>query len=112
MNARLTLVVTWIVTGACAVIGSILGNAFSPRGLSAGALLGGVIGVFLSVSATIRFGWLPATARVGGILGGLVGFAVAAPIAILNLQSPVAPIASCALVGAGVLFGAGIARRG
>ena len=105
------LVVAWLVSGLCAVGGSAFGSAFGQGGLFVGALLGGVAGVVLSVSIAIRFGWLSPTVRAGAIVGGLVGFALAAPIAVLNLQTPVTPIASCALIGAGVLFGAGFARR-
>jgi hypothetical protein len=45
----------------------------------------------------------------------LVGFGVAAVLAVTHLNTPVIPVVSCGLTGAGVLLGAGIAvglRRG
>jgi hypothetical protein len=44
------------------------------------------------------------------VLGGVVGFAVAAPIAVTNLHTPVTPVVICALAGVGLLLGIGIAR--
>ena len=100
-----------MVTGFFTVAGSMLGNVFGAPALFAGALAGGVAGVVASVQVALRLAWLAPPERRGAIVGGIVGFGVAAPIAALNLHSPIAPLASCALVGAGVLFGAGFARR-
>jgi len=40
----------------------------------------------------------------------MVGFAVAAPIAVANLHTPVTPVLACAVAGVGLLVGVGIAR--
>jgi hypothetical protein len=111
VHARRTLILAWLVTGLCAVGGSMLGNALGRSGLFAGATLGGIVGVAVSVLVAVRLAWLPRAARGGAMIGGLVGFALAVPIAVLTGDTPVTPIASCALVGVGVLFGAGFARR-
>jgi hypothetical protein len=110
MRPRSTLVLAWLLTGFSAVVGSVLGNAFGQRGLFVGALIGGAAGVVASVAIAARRNWIASSERFGAMVGGLAGFAIAAPIAALNLDTPVAPVASCALVGVGVLFGAGVAR--
>ena len=111
MRARSTLVLAWIVTGLAAVGGSIIGSVFGQRALVAGAIVGGALGVVVAVLSATRLGWIAPSERVGAVFGGWVGFAVAVPIAAFNLHTPIAPVASCALVGVGVLFGAGVARR-
>ena len=105
-----TLILSWLVTGVGAAGGSVLGNAWGPPGLRVGAILGGVIGLLLTVDVAKRLGWLPGAERVGAFLGGLVGFAVAIPITLSNMHTPLIAIASCGLVGVGALFGAGVAR--
>jgi len=104
------LFASWAVAGLGAVVGSILGNAQGQTGLFVGAVLGGVIGVAAAVFAVAHLQWLPRNERAGAIIGGILGFAIATPIAAGNLHTPIIPVASCALVGVGVLLGAGLAR--
>ena len=54
-------------------------------------------------------GWLD-EAR-GALWGGLTGYLVAAMVAATNLDTPITPVASCALIGLGTLVGAGMSRR-
>ena len=105
-----TLLACWLVTGFGAAVGSILGNAAGPLGLKIGAILGGVLCLLLAVTASARLGWLPARERTAAFLGGLAGFAVAVPITLSNMHTPLIPVASCALAGVGALLGAGFAR--
>jgi hypothetical protein len=100
----------WILAGLGAVIGSVLGNGAGKRGLFVGAIVGGVLGVTASVAAAARFQWLSGEDRRSGLVGGIIGFALAAPIAVANLRTPITPVVVCALAGVGVLLGAGIAR--
>jgi len=46
----------------------------------------------------------------GGLFGGLIGFAVAIPITLAHMHSPLVPVISCGLAGAGILLGAGVSR--
>ena len=103
-------VTSWGLAGIGAVLGSIVGNAAGKPGLFAGAVIGGVVGVVAAVVGLTKVRWLPSEDRAGALVGGLIGFAVAAPIAATNLHTPVTPILICALVGVGVLLGVGIAR--
>lgn len=105
-----TLVLSWLATGIAAAVGSMLGNAAGPRGLQVGAVAGGVVGLLGAVAAAKRLAWLPGEQVRGAFLGGLVGFAIAIPITLANMQTPIVPVMSCGLVGIGVLLGAGVAR--
>jgi hypothetical protein len=106
----LTFITSWGLAGFGAIIGSILGSAAGKPGLFIGALVGGVAGVWVAVAALIKVQWLPPADRRGALLGGIVGFAVAAPIAATNLRTPIIPVMICGLVGAGLLLGVGMAR--
>jgi hypothetical protein len=101
---------SWILAGLGAVLGSILGNAAGNAGLYAGALLGGMVGVGAAVSLLGKVGMLPSEDRRGAVVGGILGFLIAAPIAATNLQTPIIPVLVCGLVGACLLLGVGVAR--
>ena len=103
-------IAAWILVGLGAVVGSILGNAAGKPGLLAGAVIGGVAGIGAAVLIASKVHWLPVADRLGAFLGGSVGFAVASPIAVSNLHTPVTPMLSCGLAGVGLLLGVGIAR--
>jgi len=110
MRPYAVIIVTSIAAGAGALLGSILGNAAGQRGLMAGAVIGGLVGAVAGVQVVVRLAWLSSAESRGGMLGGAIGFLVAAAIAVTNLDTPVAPVLSCVLVGAGVLLGAGATR--
>ena len=110
MTAFGVLLLSWALTGGGAVVGSILGNALGPTWLKTGAVVGGMWGLVLALELATRFRWLPPGERRGAMFGGGVGFVVAALIAATNLHTPVTPVLATALVGVGVLLGAGIAR--
>ena len=101
---------TWALAGLGAVIGSVLGNAAGKPGLFAGAVVGGLLGVAAAIAGLAKLQWLPPEDRRGASIGGIVGFAVAAPIAVINLHTPVIPLLICGLAGAGLLLGVGVAR--
>jgi hypothetical protein len=105
------MLTAWALAGLGAVIGSILGNAGGKRGLFAGAIVGGVAGIGAAVGFLSKLRWIPAEDCRGAFFGGVVGFGIAAPIAVANLHTPITPVLICGLVGAGVILGAGVARR-
>ena len=110
MNALPALIATWALTGVGAVLGSILGNPGGKSALFAGAVVGGAVGVWAAVAAVIKLRWLARADRHGALVGGIVGFGIAVPIAVTNLHTPVTPVLACALAGVGLLLGAGFAR--
>ena len=110
MRTLPTLLLSWFATGFAAAVGSILGNAFGARGLHVGAVAGGTLGVLGAVAAAKRLGWLPRDETRGAFVGGVLGFAIAIPITLTHMQTPIVPVLSCSFVGIGVLVGAGVAR--
>ena len=110
MKPILVLTAVWALAGLGAVIGSILGNAAGRPGLFAGAIVGGILGVGAAVVAVTKLQWLAPEDRRGALAGGIIGFAVAAPIAVTNLHTPVTPVLISGLAGVGLLLGVGIVR--
>ena len=104
------LLAAWALAGFGAVVGSILGRSAGKPGLFAGAVLGGILGIAVAIAVVTRLHWLSLSDRGGAFLGAIVGFGIAVPIAVTNLRTPIMPILSCGLVGAGLLFGVGLAR--
>jgi len=100
----------WALAGLGSVIGSVLGRAAGKPGLFGGAIAGGILGVAAAVLVLTKVQWLLAEDRRGAFVGGIVGFAVAAPIAVTNLHTPVLPVLICGLTGVGLLLGVGVAR--
>lgn len=96
---------TAFLGGLGAALGSILGNAFGKPGLYAGAVLGGLIAVALAVYIALRLRWISRANLAPTLIGGEVGFLVAAPIAVQMLSSPIGPILSTGLIGLGALIG-------
>lgn len=110
MKPLLVLLAGWGLAGLGAVIGSMLGNEAGRTALMGGAVVGGVVGVGVAVLMVSRFRWLPTEDRWGALIGGLAGFGIAAPIAVLNLHTPVTPVLVCGLAGVGMLLGIGVGR--
>jgi len=105
------LLFAWGLAGLGAVTGSILGSAAGKVGLFTRAVFGGLAGVGGAVFGLTKFQWLPPEDRRSALVGGIIGFAVAAPIAVTNLHTPVIPVLISALAGLGLLVGVGVARR-
>ena len=104
------ILLSWVLAGLGSVVGSMLGNAIGPTGLKLGALLGGSVATIGAVALCARLSWIPRTGRGLGTLGGLVGYGVAAALAVTHLSTPIVPVLSCGFVGAGVLLGAGVSK--
>lgn len=100
-------ILCWIVTAAGATLGSLAGTPFGRQGLFLAATIVGTLAVLLAIRAVTSLGWLDVERRKGGSIGGLVGFALGAPLGLMNLDAPLIAIAALALVGVGVLVGAG-----
>jgi hypothetical protein len=100
----------WVSAGAGAVIGSILGHGAGKIGLFTGAILGGLLGIVVAVGAGTKLKWLSSEDRAGALVGAMLGFGVAAPIAVTNLHTPVTPLLICGLAGVGLLLGVRVVR--
>ena len=80
------------------------------HGLGAGGLfVGGIVGGLLLVVAvgylSERRHWIRQTQRLWVILGGVFGFVLACMVTLSTLSSPIGPILSTLLIGAGAVFG-------
>jgi hypothetical protein len=93
------------LAGVCIFLGSVLGHSLGKVGLFSGAVIGGIAGVALAVWLTARLGLLDRRNSRVTFLGGIVGFIVAAAIAVNNLHGPLIPMASVTLIGLGALIG-------
>jgi hypothetical protein len=103
-NILLFLIVCGLA-GVCILLGSVLGHSLGQVGLFCGAVVGGIAGVAVAVWLTARLGLLDRANLGVTFLGGVVGFIVAAVIAVNNLHGPIIPVASIAFIGLGALIG-------
>ena len=99
------------LTGFSAVLASMLGRSVSHAGLFIGAVLGGLIGVCLAVRLSKTLGLINRPDVRPGILGGCIGFLLAAPLAAVGAHTPVVPVLSAGLVGIGTLFSLAVSHR-
>ncbi len=98
------------LTGFAAGLASVLGASVSHVGLFIGAVLGGFTGVAAAIRLSKALRLITAHDIWFGILGGCIGFLVAAPLAATNAHTPVIPILSTGLVGLGALTSLQIRR--
>jgi hypothetical protein len=109
-NLLLFIIVSGLDAG-CILLGSFMGHSISSVGLFAGAIIGGIVGVAAAVWLAGRLHLLDRTSYGATFLGGLVGFILAAVIAVKNLQGPLIPMASVALIGLGAILGKAVSRK-
>jgi hypothetical protein len=109
-NLLLFLIVSGLDAG-CILLGSFIGHSISSIGLFAGATIGGIVGVAAAVWLAARLRLLDHASNGVTFLGGLIGFILAAVIAVKNLHGPLIPMASVGLVGLGAILGKAVSRR-
>ena len=76
-----------------------------------GGLLGGVVGVYFSAWVAAQRSCIPPDDRYRTVLGGEIGFVLAASIALKTLSSPIGPLLSSLLIGIGAVIGASFGAR-
>ncbi|HEV2016731.1 MAG TPA: hypothetical protein VGQ98_00355 [Gemmatimonadaceae bacterium] len=112
MKRVFLFLVSTIVTGAFAAIGSMVGHFFgSHLGVVLGGVFGGLFGAIFSVRIAVRLRWVGAEDFYPTTIGAAIGFLAAATIAVNTLSSPIGPILSSFLVGIGALIGSLIGAR-
>jgi hypothetical protein len=87
------------------LLGSFAGHSVHSIGIFAGAIVGGIVGVGAAVWLAARLRLLERASYATTFLGGLLGFVVAAVIAVKNLRGPIIPMAAVGLIGLGALLG-------
>jgi hypothetical protein len=106
------LFVLFVVAGGLGgLLGSIAGSYFGSSGLFTGGVLGGLVAAPSAAWLAARVGWLDRRELPDTAAGAALGFAAAATVALLTIQSPVGPLLSPLLVGLGGFAGRTIARR-
>lgn len=102
----LLYIVSTVLGGIGGILGSMLGNAAGRIGLFAGGLLGGAVFSALAARiATVR-GWVPKDRFAYTAVGAVVGFLLAASVAVNTLSTPIGPLAGSLLIGLGAVGGA------
>jgi hypothetical protein len=97
--------------GVGAFVGSVLGNAFGRTGLFAGGAIGGAAATAAAAYLAAWLKWIEKDERAWTACGAVAGFLAAALIAVNTLSSPVGPVLSTLLTGAGGLIGRRLKRR-
>jgi hypothetical protein len=109
---RTLLCVLLIAAGGAGAAGmSMIGAAFGRRTLFAGGVIGGLMGTIAGAWLAGWFGWIERADVTFTAAGAALGFLAAAAIAVNTLQSPVGPMLSTLLIGAGGLVGLRLAKK-
>src|SRR5829696_6803027 len=99
-------VVACVLAGLGGALGSIVGNAAGRTGLWAGGVLGGLLGAAAAAGVAVGRRWITRAQYWPTAIGAMLGFLAAALVAVNTLASPVGPVLSTLLVGAGAVVGA------
>jgi hypothetical protein len=100
-----------VVVGPSIIGGSMVGAAVSNTGLFIGAIIGGALAVVAAVRAAVWSGLIAREACLRTAIGGIIGFAVAAVIALLIFE-PVPMALSGLFVPLGAVIGSRAGRVG
>jgi hypothetical protein len=82
-----------------------VGHAFGKGGLWAGGILGGLLASMLVARIALWRRWIVRSQSWPTALGTAIGFLVACAVAVNTLSTPVGPIMSTLLIGAGAVLG-------
>jgi hypothetical protein len=96
--------------GAGGAIGSMAGHGFGRAGLWAGGIAGGLLASMLVARIALWRRWILQSQYWPTVLGTVIGFLAASAVAVNTLSSPIGPILSALLIGAGAILG-GISSR-
>lgn len=107
----LLFVVSSVLGGFGGAFGSILGNAFGRIGLFAGGLVLGIALSLLSAKIAVARGWVAPDRFAYTAAGAVIGFLLAASVAVNTLSSPIGPLVSPVFIGLGSVAGAVYGRR-
>ena len=91
--------------GIFTFLGSVIGNGISQKGLFAGAIVGGVLGVFVLTFIFAKLKVVHRKSIIPTITWGTMAFGTASLFAVTNLNTPVIPLLSVVLVGLGCVIG-------
>jgi hypothetical protein len=107
MRTLRVVLMGWILTGGGAALGYLVGLPFGRQNAFLASVVLGTLAILLTIRLVVRFGWFNGQRRRGGSIGALCGFALSAPLAVMNLDRPAVAFGCLALVGVGMILGAG-----
>ena len=105
MNRAALFLVACALGGFGGALGSMVGQAFGKGGMLAGGILGGLVASMLVARIALARRWIVRSQYWPTVLGTAIGFLVACAIAVNTLSSPIGPIMSTLLIGAGAVLG-------
>ena len=94
-----------VLPGLGGAAGSIVGHRFGSTGLWIGGICGGLVASVAVAGIAARARWVSPDQQRGTAVGTAIGFLLAAAIAVHTLSSPVGPILSTLVAGAGAVIG-------
>lgn len=98
-------VLACVLGGFGGAAGSIVGHAFGKTGLWVGGIIGGLLMSIATARIAVWRRWITRSQFWPTTAGAAIGFLLAAGIAVNTLSSPIGPILSTLLIGAGALVG-------
>jgi hypothetical protein len=105
VNRAALFLVACALGGLGGAVGSMVGHAFGKGGLWAGGILGGILASMLVARIALWRRWIVRSQSWPTAFGAAIGFLVACAVAVNTLSTPVGPILSTLLIGAGALLG-------
>lgn len=105
MNRAALFLVACALGGLGGAVGSMVGHAFGKGGVWAGGILGGLLASMLVARIAVWRRWIVRSQSWPTALGTAIGFLVACAVAVNTLSTPVGPLMSTLLIGAGALLG-------
>src|SRR4051812_499303 len=90
-----------IITGLTTFAGSVVGHAFGQQLLFAGAITGGIAGVFVSCFIAGKTKKLQPLNFKLTFIGSMIGYIIAAVIAVNSLHSALITVGSMSITGLG-----------
>jgi hypothetical protein len=103
-------VIVCILTGLATFVGSVIGHGFGPHALFAGAIIGGIAGVFVSCLIAGKLKKVEPNFR-STFVGGVIGYTIACIIAVNSLHSASTTAGSIALAGLGAVAGNSLSKK-
>jgi hypothetical protein len=108
MNRTALFLVACAIGGVGGALGSIVGRAFGRGGLWAGGIACGLLASVLVARIAAWRRWIVPAQVWPTALGTALGFLLACAVAVNTLSSPIGPIMSTLLIGAGALLGSAV----
>ena len=106
MNYILLFLLTYFLGGAGGALGATMLGPIGRGGAFAGAILLGGPLVALATVFAARWGWIGRQQRFWTMIGGGLGFVLAALVTLSTLSTASGPLLGASLIGVGAVLGA------